>query len=95
MVRTRDAFTTDNNGEVMVELNARGDELIFRFPDVHPKAALKIEFQRTLRIPDDGKHYPLPPGLGHFPLRLVDDFLLTVPESWKKSGGSDDADVSG
>lgn len=71
----------------MVELNARGDKLIFRFPDVHPKAALKIEFQRTLRIPDDGKDYPLPPGLGHFPLRLVDDFLLTAPESWKKNGG--------
>ncbi len=87
MARTRDAFTTDNNGEVMVELSAQGDGLVFRFPDVHPKAALKIEFQRTLRIPDDGKHYPLPPGLGHFPLRLVDDYSSTAPESWKKNGG--------
>ena len=25
-----------------------------------------LTFQRTLRIPDDGKSYPLPPGLGAF-----------------------------
>ncbi len=71
----------------MVELSAGGDELVFRFPDVHPEATLSIQFQRTLRIPDDGKDYPLPPELGHFPLRLVDDYPATVPESWKKNGG--------
>ncbi|MEI7823938.1 MAG: hypothetical protein WCI01_01475 [Chlorobiaceae bacterium] len=87
MAKTRDAFTTDNNGGIMVELSARGDKLVFRFPDVHPEATLSIQFQRTLRIPDDGKDYPLPPGLGHFPLRLVDDYPATVPESWKKNGG--------
>ena len=27
----------------------------------------RIQFQRTLRIPDDGKMYPLPPSLGAFP----------------------------
>ena len=27
-----------------------------------------IEFQRTLRLPDDGNDHPLPPGLGSFPL---------------------------
>ena len=43
---------------------------------------LKIEFQRTLRIPDDGKIYPLPAGFGRFPLRHVDDHKETVPESW-------------
>jgi hypothetical protein len=26
-----------------------------------------IGFQRALRLPDDGKDYPLPPGLGSFP----------------------------
>ncbi len=46
----------------------------------------KISFQRTLRIPDDGKDYPLPPGLGRFPLRHVDDFS-GVPATWKKTGG--------
>ena len=28
----------------------------------------QITFQRTLRIPDDGRTYPLPPGLGRFPV---------------------------
>ena len=46
----------------MIEL--KRDRLVFSFPDVHPEARLAIDFQRTLRIPDDGKTYPLPPGLG-------------------------------
>ncbi|WP_373500591.1 hypothetical protein [Desulfococcus sp.] len=27
-----------------------------------------VSFQRTLRLPDDGRTYPLPPGLGAFPI---------------------------
>ena len=50
------------------------DRLTFRFPEVHPEAGCGIEFQRTLRIPDDDRDYPLPPGLGGFPLRHLDDF---------------------
>lgn len=49
--------------------------------------SVTIEFQRTTRIPDDGKKYPLPAGLGLFPLRAVDDFIGTIPESWEKRGG--------
>jgi hypothetical protein len=30
-----------------------------------------VSFQRTLRIPEDGREYPLPPGLGRFPLRAI------------------------
>lgn len=37
---------------------------------------LRIAFQRTLRIPDDGKTYPLPPGLGLFPIRRDGDAFL-------------------
>ena len=33
--------------------------------------ALRIAFQRTLRIPDDGETYSIPPGLGEFPIRRV------------------------
>jgi hypothetical protein len=29
---------------------------------------VEVELQRTLRIPDDGREYPLPPGLGAFPV---------------------------
>jgi hypothetical protein len=69
----------------MIEL--QGDELVFRFPEIHEHAVLRIRFQRTLRIPDDGRDYPLPPGLGAFPLRHVDDFAERVPESWMRHGG--------
>ena len=69
----------------MIELQQ--DALVFRFPDVHEHAVLRVEFQRTLRIPDDEKSYPLPPGLGRFPLRHVDDFAERVPETWLRHGG--------
>lgn len=63
------------------------DCLHFRYPEVHDDAKLSINFQRTLRIPDDDKTYPLPPGLGHFPLRHVDDFAGNVSETWLQRGG--------
>ena len=63
------------------------DALAFSFPEVHPHAKLRLEFQRTLRIPDDGRNYPLPPGLGCFPLRHVDDFAERVPDVWREHGG--------
>ena len=69
----------------MTEL--RNDQLVFRFPDVHADAVCRIGFQRTLRIPDDNRDYPLPPGLGRFPLRHVDDHLDQVPEAWDRHGG--------
>ena len=69
----------------MIEL--KQNQLIFSFADVHPEAKLAIEFQRTLRIPDDNRTYPLPPGLGHFPLEHVDDFERTVPSPWLQRGG--------
>lgn len=46
-----------------------------------------VRFQRTLRIPDDGKSYPLPPGLGSFPVRRVDDYRDRVPAEWVEHGG--------
>ncbi len=48
---------------------------------------MTVEFQRTLRIPDDGKDYYLPPGLGNFPLRHLDDFADRAPSSWLERGG--------
>jgi hypothetical protein len=50
-------------------------------------AGLSISFQRTLRIPDDGRTYPLPAGFGEFPIRHVDDFSETVPAAWQERGG--------
>lgn len=48
---------------------------------------LTIKFQRTMRLPDDGKAYSLPTGLGQFPLRSVDDFPTTTPAEWMRQGG--------
>ena len=50
-------------------------------------ANLRVTFQRTLRIPDDGKRYPLPPGLGEFPLHRIEDYRSAVPDAWKDHGG--------
>jgi hypothetical protein len=47
---------------------------------------VKVEFQRTLRIPETGLH-PLPPGLGRFPLRRVADYPDTAPTEWLTRGG--------
>ena len=51
------------------------------------QANLQIGFQRTLRIPDDNKVYPLPAGFGNFPLRDIDDFQHALPEPWLERGG--------
>lgn len=69
----------------MIEL--RDDQLRFTFGEVHPEAELRIEFQRTLRIPDDGATHHLPPGLGSFPARHVDDFADKVSDQWLQRGG--------
>lgn len=63
------------------------NSLEFSFPDVHPKAKCSIEFQRTLRIPDDNREYSLPPGLGSFPLLHVEDYSSKTPEIWQERGG--------
>jgi len=69
----------------MIEL--KRNRLRFRFPEVHRDAELTVEFQRTLRIPDDGEDYHLPPGLGRFPVRHVDDYAEDVPPGWLRHGG--------
>lgn len=52
-----------------------------------------ITLQRTLRIPDDGHEYPLPPGFGSFPIRRgVDELLVPMYQSeamWLSFGWSD------
>ena len=50
-------------------------------------ARFAMSFQRTLRIPDDGRAYPLPPGLGRLPILRVADYLDRVPRAWRDCGG--------
>lgn len=69
----------------MIEL--KQDALVFSFPEIHKDAVLRVEFQRTLRIPDDDREYSLPPSLGRFPLEHVDDHASRISDDWRKRGG--------
>jgi hypothetical protein len=51
-----------------------------------PRISASVSFQRTLRMPENGQHYPMPLGLGRFPVYPVDDFA-GVPEAWRLRGG--------
>ena len=68
-------------------VTSQNDTLFFSFPEVHEDAKCSIRFQRTLRIPDDNREYPLPPGLGAFPLAHVEDYAEKLPQSWGEHGG--------
>jgi hypothetical protein len=46
-----------------------------------------VFFLRTLRVPEDGRTYPLPPGLGEFPIHRVEDYAGRVPPDWLVKGG--------
>ena len=71
----------------MITLTPALESLAFSFPEVDQRASCTIGFQRTLRLPDDGRTYPLPAGLGNFPLRHTDDFAARLPEAMVKRGG--------
>ena len=63
------------------------DCLDIRRPGVHDNTRCSVEFQRTLRIPDDVEDHFLPPGLGRFPLRHLDDYAERLPGEWLSRGG--------
>lgn len=69
----------------MLQVKILGDKI--QFLDQSTNTGFQVTFQRTLRLPDDGKTYPLPPGLGAFPLRRVLDYRDRVPASWVKTSG--------
>jgi hypothetical protein len=68
-------------------ITLEGNTLHFRFPEIHEKAEFSLAFERTLRIPDDDRDYPLPPGLGRIQLEHVDDYADRAPKQWLKRGG--------
>lgn len=63
------------------KIKVRKDSLDF-------KGGFEVVFERTLRIPDDDETYPLPPGLGAFPICKVEDYADRVPQSWRDRGGA-------
>lgn len=68
-------------------ISLENNSMVVRFPNVHPDAVCTIEFQRTLRIPDDNRAHALPPGLGKFPLFHTDDYAGRLPPAWSRRGG--------
>ena len=68
-------------------LTLENDCLTFRFPHLDKTERVAIDFQRTIRIPDTQKTYSLPPGLGSFPLRHVDDCAAKLSPSTIDRGG--------
>lgn len=69
----------------MIEL--KDNQLTISFPEVHKDARATIGLMRTLRIPDDGQTYPLPPGFEMFQLRHLEDYAMTTPTEWQAKGG--------
>ncbi|SFD96592.1 hypothetical protein SAMN04487869_101416 [Marinobacter sp. DSM 26671] len=70
----------------MIEL--KNSQLVFRFPQVHARAVGRIDFIKTLRVPDDGRNYPLPAGFGRFHVEHLEDHAERVPAYWLKRGGA-------
>ncbi len=64
----------------MLNVRVEGDR-------VHIGEHFFLSFMRTLRIPDDGREYPLPPALGTLPIQRVADFADRVPAEWRERGG--------
>jgi hypothetical protein len=54
---------------------------------IHVGDRFSLSLQRTLRLPDDGRTYPLPPGLGRFVVHPVSEFSDRVPDAWRAAGG--------
>ncbi len=48
---------------------------------------LKISMRRTIRVPDTGSSYDLPPDCGAFPLYSINDFKHRLPENMTAKGG--------
>lgn len=48
---------------------------------------LEISFQRTIRVPDDGKTHNLSPGLSQSPIFNIATFAKTLPLDTVEKGG--------
>lgn len=63
-------------------MNSRNAVSVRTRDQVSLDASLRVGIQRTLRIPDDGGTYPLPPALGRLPVRSTTQYRA-IPEEWR------------
>lgn len=66
-----------------MKASVRGGSIVFEGAG----CSMAITLHRTLRLPEDGKTHALPPSMGHFPIKLVDDYRDKVPPAWVEHGG--------
>lgn len=52
-----------------------------------PRSFLDISLRRTIRVPDNGSSYGLPPDCGTFPIYSVAEFRSTLPAEMSAKGG--------
>jgi len=73
-------FTELQRPAKLPEVRVQDDALVFA-------NGTQVNFQRTLRIPEDGSVHALPPGLGHFPLETCNAYPANrLPPSWRNGG---------
>lgn len=60
---------------------------IRRKKDQSGSRSLKVAFQRTCRVSDNGSTNNLPPDMGEFPLFKVSDYKETLPRAMAARGG--------
>lgn len=75
----------DNNPPVLIAADYDYTNKNFRSLRVGRKS--QISFHRTIRIPEDGKDYPLPASLGVLPIHRIEDYAENVPADWLEDGG--------
>jgi tetratricopeptide (TPR) repeat protein len=80
------AAAKQKTGRLTIHLEG-GDAENDYFESLHVGLHTSISFRRTLRVPEDGKEYPLPADLGELPIYRIEDFAENVPSHWLEEGG--------
>lgn len=81
--------------KLALHVNQNAGRIIVDVDDSNPKslqafyvgAHTRISFQRTLRVPEDGREYPLPADMGTLPIYRIEDYAEKVPRHWLEDGG--------
>mmetsp|Transcript_18147 Transcript_18147/g.31841 ORF Transcript_18147/g.31841 Transcript_18147/m.31841 type:complete len:466 (-) Transcript_18147:204-1601(-) len=73
-------FTEMERPAQLPEVRVQGDGIMFA-------NGTEVNFQRTLRIPEDGSVHSLPPGLGRFPIEQCNSYpARRLPRSFRNGG---------